>query len=122
MDVDNFKRLNDSFGHLAGDRCLSAFGGMLREFSGLHGGEATRYGGEEFVIVLYNCGMETGTVILQLILEKVRSMGIQAPNGTVTASFGAVVRQLTAEDQLEDLIDQADEMMYQNKKKLKGRE
>ena len=54
IDMDNFKQVNDTYGHHTGDYVLQQTGRILREFAQKHGGEAGRIGGDEFLIFLYN--------------------------------------------------------------------
>ena len=51
FDIDFFKNINDTYGHLAGDEVLKNIAGICAEYAERHGGSAVRYGGEEFAIV-----------------------------------------------------------------------
>jgi len=86
-DFDHFKRLNDVFGHDAGDRALRTFSQVLRD--ALRPSDiACRYGGEEFVIVLPTCGTDEAVAVLERVRERIaqRLESGNLPNFTV--SFG----------------------------------
>lgn len=55
LDIDHFKQFNDCYGHAAGDECLKQFGALLREFEHLYTMRFYRYGGEEFVALVWGC-------------------------------------------------------------------
>ena len=88
MDIDYFKRYNDTYGHQAGDTCLRAFGKMLRESQWGTKIEFYRYGGEEFAAFIWNAD-ETK---LQELAEQVRMeiSELELPNGRITGSIGYV--------------------------------
>jgi len=113
MDIDDFKQVNDVYGHQAGDQVLIEFSQRLkdnlREYDTL-----ARYGGEEFLLLLPN----TELVVAKTIAEKLRKV-IAAPvflinkniNVTITASFGLSVGQGELLD-WEQLMSQADTALY----------
>lgn len=108
VDIDHFKNVNDTFGHLTGDMMLKAVAKVL-EGNARKEDVAARFGGEEFIILLDNCTAHDA----QIKAEKLRS-DIEAlhPEGiTVTASFG--VAQLQGDMQpCEDLLKNADTALY----------
>jgi diguanylate cyclase (GGDEF)-like protein len=86
-DLDNFKLLNDTFGHEGGDQALRTFARVLRD-SIRPDDVAARYGGEEFVIVLPDCTLDTATSVLERLREK---LALSLTSGRVpsfTVSFG----------------------------------
>ena len=115
MDIDHFKRINDTFGHDAGDLALCMVANTIR-----HSLRATdtigRWGGEEFVAILYDVYDEN---TLHTAAEKIRTLiqtsrlDIGNHNLTVTASIGAT--RLYSNDTPESLIRRADGLMYQSK-------
>jgi len=122
MDIDDFKQINDAYGHQAGDQVLIEFTRRLRdnlrEYDTL-----ARYGGEEFLLLLPN----TELTIAQTIAEKLRKV-IAAPvflihkniHVTVTASFGLALGQGQLLD-WEQLMLQADSALYQAKNEGKNK-
>jgi diguanylate cyclase (GGDEF)-like protein len=105
VDLDGFKAVNDSRGHPAGDRVLELVAAAIR--ANLRTGDvAARYGGDEFVVFLGDCGVESAL----RTMERIRAIvaGVTGASGsTVTASVGLAV-SADASDQLDDLIRSAD--------------
>ncbi|MDO5402958.1 MAG: diguanylate cyclase [Eubacteriales bacterium] len=121
MDIDNFKRYNDTFGHLAGDNCLKAFGSMLLSYAQDIGVTAVRFGGEEFLLLLPNCPLENAKTTAKALLSYIRARRIPSTDGYVTASIGVAVQVPDMTDTLENLIHQADSMLYRAKNSGKNR-
>lgn len=120
IDLDNFKSLNDTYGHSAGDEALKTVTNILRH--SLRTGDLFgRLGGEEFVAAIIGASARRA----MLIAEKLRLALEQMPfiwEGThipLTASFG--VAEYTEEQTLQELIDKADRAMYQAKQQGKNR-
>jgi diguanylate cyclase len=116
VDLDNFKAVNDRFGHIVGDQLLRQFGELLAQRA--KGNViAARYGGEEFALLFPGVRIDKAAAIAESIrreLEKKRWMiGRGERLGTVTASFG-VARLATAESTA-SFIDRADAMLYEAK-------
>lgn len=90
MDLDQFKRFNDSFGHDAGDKLLREFGAILR--SGIRGGDIScRYGGEEFALILPEATLEATMVRAEQLRESTRNLSVNYHGqslGVVTVSIG----------------------------------
>jgi len=110
VDIDDFKRLNDRYGHKKGDECLHELGNL---FAGLSGKdmEFYRYGGEEFVVFSY--GTEPLDQKADKILQAVRRMSLN-DIGTISVSIGYVDTKDLAID-YETAINQADKAMYHAK-------
>lgn len=85
-DIDHFKSVNDRFGHPAGDRVLKNVGRILRQ-SIRSSDEAIRWGGEEFLILLDGCPMQTATLLAERIRTRVLDY-LDDEVGTVTVSLG----------------------------------
>ena len=86
LDLDHFKNLNDTLGHVAGDRELAAFGAVLREHV-REGDIAARYGGEEFAVIVRGNGRVGATVLTQRLREA------WTEHSTVTFSVGAALHE-----------------------------
>jgi len=112
LDIDHFKRVNDTYGHDAGDAALRYVAGMLREE--LRGVDtAARYGGEEFVVVLPQAGTEGAVVVAERLRE--RLAGMEVPGvGRITASFGVATYPLHGSGR-EEMVKAADRALYEAK-------
>lgn len=90
LDVDHFKKFNDEFGHDAGDAVLRAVGGVLS--NSVRGqGNAFRYGGEEFLLLMPGMGMEAARERAEAVRQKISALQVHhegRPLGRITASFG----------------------------------
>jgi diguanylate cyclase (GGDEF)-like protein len=76
LDIDFFKRFNDSYGHTAGGRCITMVGGTLSRALRRAGDLAVRYGGEEFACVLLDADHEEAMNVAQDIRDRIRAIGI----------------------------------------------
>lgn len=111
-DLDNFKRINDSFGHDAGDRALSAAAEALR--SNLRSGDILlRWGGEEFAIILPDTDCATAAKVVDRLREQ--GLGSRPEGGRQTASFGVAERLADRAQDWRKLVEIADQRMYQAK-------
>ena len=119
MDIDHFKRVNDSFGHSAGDRVLRSVGQVLRDSCRVYDVPG-RYGGEEFCIVLPETKVGNTTVVAERIRERLEASRFDVGDDSVvvTASIGiAGIESVEAEGNLSPaiLIDRADQALYSAK-------
>lgn len=114
MDLDHFKRVNDTAGHLAGDAALKAIGDALkRELRGYDA--VARFGGEEFVIFLDDLGMEEARQVSERILSRIRALVISGSTAGqriwLTASIGIAAYPQHGQV-LTELLEQADNALY----------
>ncbi len=121
-DIDHFKSYNDHYGHQAGDRCLQEVAKTLNQYVSRSADLVTRYGGEEFAIILPNTAMEGATAVSHRLVQAVQQRGLPhdtAPQAFVTISCG-VASVLPMADYLpSDLVFTADQALY--KAKAQGR-
>jgi diguanylate cyclase (GGDEF)-like protein/PAS domain S-box-containing protein len=110
LDLDNFKHLNDTQGHLAGDRILERVGVIIRESTREHVDFAFRYGGDEFTILLTETTAQQATEVA----DRVQRSLIHSFNNTLTLSVG--LAEFNPALNLEDFINIADKAMYEAKK------
>jgi diguanylate cyclase (GGDEF)-like protein len=121
LDLDNFKKYNDIFGHIAGDEVLEKTGEILHR-SLRKTDSAYRYGGEEFAIILPETGGRKAVHFAERLRVAFESQVFairQEENLSVTVSIG--VAQYTAKEEIATFIKQADDHMYTAKKKGKNR-
>jgi diguanylate cyclase (GGDEF)-like protein len=122
LDIDHFKRVNDTFGHQAGDQVLQGVGKLLKESCRVYDVPG-RYGGEEFCILLPETHLENTTIVANRIRERLALSDIQLPEAsvTVTASIGVAALDTGSDAVLTPaaLIDRADRALYSAK--LHGR-
>ena len=114
-DLDHFKRVNDTFGHPAGDEVLRGAAAVLRREVRERIDWVARYGGEEFVIVLPNTGLAEAMLIAERMRRAIEESACEHGGREirVTASFG--VTQCRVNDDGESLLARADAMLYRAK-------
>jgi diguanylate cyclase (GGDEF)-like protein/PAS domain S-box-containing protein len=121
LDIDLFKKINDTYGHTAGDRVLSGIASTIshniREID-LFG----RYGGEEFVILLPSTGAEAAREVAERVRELVAGLRFDTERGPLEVTISLGVAMLTSDvPSLATLIDRADQAMYSAKQAGRNR-
>jgi diguanylate cyclase (GGDEF)-like protein len=116
-DIDHFKRINDTYGHAAGDQVLADFAGLLLSLTRDTIDSVVRYGGEEFLLVV----PQTDLAGAQALAERIRAAFADAPGVAVaaTASFGVAsvpAQAVTTPASSEALIGAADAQLYAAKR------
>ena len=118
VDVDYFKAFNDAYGHVAGDACLRQIAEALTGCTKRPADVASRYGGEEFALILPETDTEGATALAESICGMVRELAIPHEGsslGVVTLSIGIVALIPVADDDPQRLIAAADAMLYRAK-------
>ncbi|ALG08824.1 GGDEF domain-containing protein [Kibdelosporangium phytohabitans] len=123
VDLDNFKRVNDRYGHVAGDAVLKAVADTLRQRTrkgdlvGRYGG----HGGDEFLILLPDTVLDEALAVTERVRQDIRSLVVEAPThggtvriDTITASFGVAAGNPTTD--IQTLIVEADTALRHAKK------
>jgi diguanylate cyclase (GGDEF)-like protein len=123
LDVDDFKQVNDTYGHLQGDEVLRALGRILREESrGID--EPARYGGEEFVLALPETPKDGAVEVAERVRERIQATKIDGVDGNpalgVTASVGVATMPTDGDDPT-SLLAAADAALYEAKRSGKNR-
>jgi diguanylate cyclase (GGDEF)-like protein len=115
-DIDRFKAVNDTFGHLAGDKALQAVAALLK-MSLRETDLIARYGGEEFAMVLFNILPEDALVVAERVRTSIGALSIGFEDQTfqVSMSFGIATMYPDHVISREALLDQADKALYQAK-------
>ena len=123
LDIDDFKQINDTYGHLQGDKVLRMVGRVLQlESRGVD--EPARYGGEEFAVALPETGLEGALDLAERVRARIESEQVPRAGGggpvSVTASIGVASMPGSA-DGGEKLIAAADAALYEAKRAGKNR-
>lgn len=117
IDIDNFKKLNDTLGHGEGDRCLRLVAATIRENLRGQADILARYGGEEFALLLPSTGLAQAMEVADRVRAAVAALGYANPGtaeGRVTVSVGVAVRE-SLPLAIEELCNAADSAMYRAK-------
>lgn len=120
LDIDNFKKLNDSLGHTAGDQALIHLATVCRQTLRPQDSIA-RYGGEEFIILLPDTNLTEATHALTRLQRELTKRFFLHDNEKVLITFSAGVTELLAEDDQISVVNRADTAMYQAKQSGKNR-
>ncbi|MFB2644249.1 diguanylate cyclase [Shewanella bicestrii] len=119
LDLDFFKKVNDTYGHLAGDECLRVMAEVLSSHFKRDVDLLCRYGGEEFVLILPMCNTLKVEQYLNDFREKLASVVITNPANqvtfSVTVSIGAIIADAAYSSTLEVWLKLADENLYKAK-------
>lgn len=118
MDIDYFKKYNDIYGHQEGDVVLKVIGKLMKSTFKREGDIVSRYGGEEFLVVLYKIPLEDAVTLVEDFQEKLKELNIEhtgSPFKRVTVSIG-----VESESNLKDkssylLLKKADNCLYKSK-------
>lgn len=120
LDIDNFKKLNDSLGHDAGDQALIHLATVCKETLRPQDTVA-RYGGEEFIIILPETSLDDAVVALTRLQRELTRKFFLHGNERVLITFSAGVTQMRESDSQASVIKRADEAMYEAKRSGKNR-
>lgn len=120
IDIDHFKKINDSYGHDTGDKVINAVADTLRANTN-QDDMVARFGGEEFCVVLKNVAPSRALDVFENLRAKIEACSVTATNGEnihCTASIGVL---LAPEESLEESINQADMLLYSAKQQGRNR-
>ncbi len=115
IDIDYFKKVNDSYGHQSGDAALCYLAQSIR-FNLRPYDSSFRYGGEEFLVCLPNTSRENALMVMERLRQEVEEMPIDLPTGeeiNMTISIG--IAMMEADVKVEDTIAKADKSLYSAK-------
>lgn len=114
IDLDHFKKVNDTYGHNVGDEILKSFSAILlkniRNYD-----TACRYGGEEFLLIMPQTSLEEAVKILNRILDYIKSTPISTTKGNVKTSVSAGVVKAREGEDVDACVDRADKLLYRAK-------
>ena len=120
LDLDNFKKLNDSLGHAVGDQALIHLATVCRETLRPQDTVA-RFGGEEFIILLPDTFLDDAAKAMTRLQRELTRKFFLSDNEKILITFSAGVTQMRMDDTQETVIKRADEAMYEAKKSGKNR-
>lgn len=115
MDIDNFKKINDTFGHIIGDQILKSSSQLLKN-KARNTDSVIRWGGEEFLIIVPDSRLQAALELAERIRKSIEEH-TDSEVGRITASFG--VAELRPDENTASLINRADKALY--KAKLNGK-
>ncbi len=118
-DIDFFKKVNDTYGHIAGDEVLVSVAQIMKK-SMAGKGFAARWGGEEFLLVYTGCDMETTLTYLEMLVEAIREMRVEYDDKAIkiTISIGVATGN---GDSVDKVLCTADDRLYHAKKEGRDR-
>ncbi len=120
LDIDNFKRVNDTLGHVQGDKTLRQVGAILKK--GIRQADLLcRYGGDEFVMLLSQTPPEQAMVLAERLCQSIARSPMNRPGQGLKVTVSIGVAGLSPEMSTEDLIKAADEAHYRAKQAGKNR-
>lgn len=119
MDINDFKDINDTYGHLEGDNALRVTAEVIKEVVDKHHGFVGRFGGDEFLFIVNKVNIDSAEAFINEVNAELsnRCKYLSLPY-SLNAAFG-YAESASNNDDLYKLIEKADNMMYQNKEQLK---
>lgn len=120
IDIDHFKKINDSFGHSVGDRALQIVAKMLKKAI-RETDFVARYGGEEFVMLFPGAGVAQLTKLLEQLREKISQIPFKFKDKKITVTISIGATDVKVSDQGRDAFDRADAALYQAKNQGRNR-
>jgi len=120
IDIDHFKNINDTYGHIAGDHVIKGLARMLQQRlrrSDIIG----RCGGEEFGIIMPDCTQENACLIIESMRLQFGDLAFKVDQHNIQVTFSAGLATLNAYDNIDDLIKAADKALYQAKHQGRNR-
>ena len=121
-DVDHFKKINDRYGHLAGDTVLCEvtrrMAGALRSYDSIG-----RYGGEEILVILPACSLDAAAEVAERIRSKISATAIETEFGNIATAISIGVTMLAPDEEISgrNLLQRADEALYRAKNNGRNR-
>ncbi len=123
LDIDFFKKINDTYGHPGGDACLRAIAALIQPKVNRAGDILARFGGEEFVILLPDCSLENAVKLAETLREEIEQLIVPFEDKEIrfTSSFGVACGMPDTMFTTEDLLTVADKALYQAKRDGRNR-
>ena len=125
LDIDHFKNFNDTYGHLAGDKCIQMISKTLKDIGGRASDVAARYGGEEFILILPETNSQGAKIMGERIRRAIEGLAIPHEASetakTVTVSVGIVTMYPSELASAEQILKLVDEALYEAKETGRNR-
>lgn len=119
-DLDHFKAINDKYGHLVGDEVLQIAAGRMASAARTND-EICRYGGDEFLCILENTGIEDGEEVAQRMRARINGDTLQSGNRQFELTLSLGLAEASKDDSLDALVKRADGALYAAKRKGRDR-
>jgi diguanylate cyclase (GGDEF)-like protein len=117
LDIDYFKKINDRYGHLAGDECLKIFAQILQQHIKRPADVICRYGGEEFVVILPATDLPGAVKLMEKVRVVIENTCVEFEGNVIsmTVSIGVTAHITSSDDEQEKVLAYADKLLYQAK-------
>ncbi len=119
MDLDDFKNVNDIYGHLAGDEVLKTIGSILKRYT-RQSDIPIRYGGDEFIVILPETRLGDAIVVAEKIRNKINSVKFKKGDIEFICTVSLGVTQIKEGDTVESILERVDQALYKTKRASKG--
>jgi len=117
IDLNYFKEINDTFGHIIGDKVLIFITNQLKKITK----HVIRYGGDEFMLLFQNQDVDTIQTSMHELRETIVTKKLKAQNAEFRVSFSFGLKTFSVDSELSKVIEEADQAMYQDKNEIKKR-
>lgn len=120
LDADDFKQINDTYGHVTGDKVLQFIANAIKK-SLREGDKVFRYGGEEFAVILQRTNLDGATRVSERILQTIRSNSLIYKEHKVHVTMSLSITAILQDDTTESVVTRADEGLYSAKRSGKDK-
>lgn len=121
LDIDNFKHINDTYGHPVGDKVLAETANTIASFIRRSSDLAVRYGGEEFFMLFVGVSLETGRKILERVCRQIEQTVIVNDGHSLSVTVSIGLAELNPGEKSQELLARCDKLLYSAKKNGKNR-
>ncbi|HHX41823.1 MAG TPA: GGDEF domain-containing protein [Armatimonadetes bacterium] len=115
IDLDHFKQVNDTYGHVAGDEVLRSVADCLTRTCRVKNDFVARYGGEEFAVILWNTSLKRGVVSAERLLDSIRGMRVAYETHTIAVTASIGIAEVLSGDTATRWVERADRALYDAK-------
>ena len=115
LDIDKFKLINDTYGHVEGDKALKLVADVLKTSTDLYRGFVGRYGGDEFIVIIYTDYIDEPVEFMNVIEKELNKVSVQENLPYALHMSGGYVECKSSEETINDIIAKADYLLYKNK-------